>query len=179
MVKTLMKSAPLLIGLALLSCGTGGASDVESDIEKYRKETTQNPKSIPAWRGLTEAYLRLARETDNPEAAAQAETVANSAVDLDATAPSTLYQMSRVKMEQGKFGQAVTLQDMVLVRRPLFWQAWGMMGDSYLELGHYRNADSCYSQMRMIDEGFRSLLHIARYAFVLTDFETAIELGRS
>lgn len=162
------------------------ASDNERLVEAALEEATANPQSIEAWTRLSAAYLRVAVQEGRINETTTAEWAAARAVELDTLNAGALNQLSRVKMQQRRFADIIPLQNRALVGDKRNPDSWGLLGDAYMRMGGYREADSCYFLMYELNAGFGSLVRVAQAGFMLRDFDVslrylkrAIEIGPS
>ena len=122
----------------------------------------------------SDAYVRRGEDHADFYAVAAAESIALVAVRLDSLDPDVLHRLARAQLALHKFDDVLFLQNYVLKLHPQNSMAWGIQGDAFQELGKYRSADSSYYAMYTFDQGFHSMLRIAREEFLLRDYDKAL-----
>jgi tetratricopeptide (TPR) repeat protein len=149
----------------LLGCGEASQDDQQS--QGSGQETVEERIE------RSRLYLEQYYDTDDVIQIGMAEAAARGAVGADSTALALL-QLARVRIAQAYFDEAVTLLRRVVIQHRYDPVVWGLMGDAFISSGHYRSADSCYHIMYQVDEGFVSLMRIARWSEKFGEFGEAI-----
>jgi tetratricopeptide (TPR) repeat protein len=159
---------------AMAACGRVSEHEVDGRLAVLQESALAQPDSIDGWIVLGEASLRLWHDTDDPTVSTTAMVASQAATALD---PSDLRAMSlhaKVRAARSEFMQAAKILHGMLRINHNNATTWGRLGDAYLELGHYRSADSCYFVMYEMDPGFESLRRIAGVTALLRDYSEAV-----
>ncbi len=165
----------LLAGFGVLALGLAGVTGPVEPVERCRAEAAGDRDTMNAWTALSDVYLWLARDTGDLNQIEQAESAVYHALYVDSTYTPSLNQLSRVLSAQHRFQDVLVVQNWSIVLDLKNAQSWGILGDAFMDLGKYRNADSCYHMMLELDPGFHSLLRIARWMVDIGDFDEAVD----
>ncbi|MDH3215952.1 MAG: hypothetical protein OEN01_06615 [Candidatus Krumholzibacteria bacterium] len=161
----------LIVAVFLMCCdeqGDDGGKRAVGDGGQSQENSSAH------WIEISEEYLEQYKDSDDVTLSSLAESAAQQALSGDSTAPA-LIQLAKVTAIRCQFDEAVGLLTRAIRESPYQADAWGMLGDAFLESGKYRSADSCYQVMYRLDEGFASLRRIAREKTMFGSFEEAVE----
>ena len=121
-----------------------------------------------------EALLWRARQWGDLHRVVLAESAAYHALEIDSAYVPALNLMSLALSVEGRFEDVLYVQNWSIVcdlRNP---ESWGILGDAFMDLGKYRDADSCYTRMVHVDQGLHSRMRMARWAFDVGDPDEAL-----
>jgi tetratricopeptide (TPR) repeat protein len=103
-----------------------------------------------------------------------AESCAYHALEIDSAYVPALNLMSRALSAEGRFEDVLYVQNWAIVCELRNPESWGILGDAFMDLGKYRDADSCYTRMAHVGGDLRSRMRMARWAFELGDPDSAL-----
>jgi tetratricopeptide (TPR) repeat protein len=171
-----------------VSLGGGAAktADRAQVVEHSSIGEVASPSTIDSLIRLGDAQLWRARRSGDLRHVVLAESAAYHVLEIDSTNVPALNLMSLALSIERRFEDVLYVQNWSIVcdlRNP---ESWGILGDAFMELGKYRNADSCYTRMAHLDQGLRSRSKMARWAFDIGDTDVAlarmkeaVEIGES
>jgi len=153
---------------------------------RFGEETGVDPGAVDSLTRVGEALLWRALQWGDLHRVVLAESAAYHALEIDSAYVPALNLMSLALSAEGRLDDVLYVQNWSIVcdlRNP---ESWGILGDAFMDLGKYRDADSCYTRMIHVDQGLRSRMRMARWAFdvgepdeALARMREAIEIGES
>ena len=158
----------------------------DNHIAYYERQLQRNPRDARTYHRLGDAFIRKARETGDVGYFARAETALRRSLDLAPNNAGALRHLAYVFYSRHEFADAVTSATQALALDPEDADTHGVLGDAYLEVGRYDDADVAYQKMmaRQADlysygrrAGLRSLRGDA--AGAIADLRRAVELGKA
>ncbi|MFQ5510488.1 MAG: tetratricopeptide repeat protein [Candidatus Krumholzibacteriia bacterium] len=166
-----------------IAIGTAAAVVIATVAIGYKTTSRKSPgvatpatgKSVRDLLRLSDAYIHRGEDRSDLYAAEAAESLAYAALEIDSLDVDVLNQLAKAKYALKKFEEVLLLENYVLKLHPENPTAWGIQGDAYQVTGGYRGADSSYHVMYAFDQGFHSLLRIAREEFLLRDYDKSIQ----
>ncbi len=173
------KSNQILLTILVLiffSYSLSFGSEAERMVQIYQVQSVRNPQDIKAWINLSRAYIQLARESLDFSKYDSARVAVQQGLNIDSTNVNALNQLSKVKSAYHQFQEVVSIQTKLLQRTPESAIAWGLLGDAYLELGRYKEADSCYQRMYELDKGLYTLARLSHFVFESGNYQNALDL---
>ena len=159
----------------LLASAPVRAADAPNGIDGLRARVAADPQSIDARMELARAYLSLFDRSNDLACVALAESAAYHALEIDNRHVPGLNLMSRALAFEGRFTDVIVVQHWSIVVNIENAESWELLGDAFMEIGKYRNADSCYNQMAQLDDGFHSQVRLAARDFDIGDIEAAAD----
>ncbi len=159
----------------LVASALAAGSETSAEIERLAESVEANPKSIDARMEIAAAYLSLFDRSGDLGHVVLAESAAYHALEIDNRHVPGLNLMSRALAFEGRFTDVLFVQNWSIVVDIENAQSWELLGDAFMELGKYRNADSSYNQMMQLDDGFHSRVRLAARDFDIGDVDSAAE----
>lgn len=139
-----------------------------------REQGGQREQSVDVWLERSAMALESAIRSDDLFKSMEAESAAFYALDIDTANIDALHQLAVIRLWQQRFDDVVLIEHRCLEARPHESKYWRAMGDAFTGLGKYRSADSCHYEMYELDQGFESLVRVARREYAFGDYETAV-----
>jgi len=166
----------LLLALAVIFSFSGNALALSARelVEIYMNLTRRKPANVKTWVNLSKAYSQLAQEALDFSQYQQAEAFLRKPLSLDSTNIEALAQLAQVKSAYHKFEESIAIATKILSKAPKNPSAWGALGDAFLELGKYKQADSCYKKMYNLDKELYSLVRLSHLACEKGNFSQAV-----
>ena len=124
--------------LALAKVRGSGAADVA--VSAAQTAARQNMQKDDAWIVLGRAWVRKARESNDPGFYLNANACASVVLAKDPADKLALDLRGLVLLNDHKFEEARALATEVVARHPEDPMAWGNLGDALVELGRYDEA---------------------------------------
>ncbi len=170
-----------MAALAVLIVSTyASGTDPQVEIERLSARVAADSQSIDARMDLAKAYLSLFDLSGDLDHVVLAESAAYHALKIDVRHVPGLTLMARALTFEGRFDDVLFVENWSITVDIENAESWGLLGSAFMELGKYRNVDSCYNQMVQLDEGFHSQVRLAAQSFVIGDIDSAAEwLSRS
>jgi tetratricopeptide (TPR) repeat protein len=160
-------------------------SEVDKTILFYQHKLQRRPKDVRALHGLGDAFIQKARVSGDLKYFDLAEQALSRALEADPKNGEVLRHMAYASFSRHEFKQAVRQATRAIELNPADSHAYGVLGDSYLELGQYDKAASAYTKMIELDQGFYARARLAGLKSVrgdigaaIADLESAIERGK-
>jgi tetratricopeptide (TPR) repeat protein len=124
---------------------------VNDAIKSFQDRIRQNPKDAVSYTILGDLYIRQARETGDVGGYRRAEASLLQALDLlPGYAPAGAL-LASVYYAQHDFTQALDLAERVHESNPKNTSALVIMGDAYLSMGNYQQAEIIYKELDQTD----------------------------
>ena len=140
---TLSISILLLMALALTSFQRAGVW--KSSRTLWSDAVRKVPGKYDAWEGLGEAYHLSA-----PVDLKAAEVAYSRAFALYSSNPDNLYNLARVRSEQGDDGKGTVLLKKLLQLNPEHVKGWAVLGDIYFKNGLFKKAEQAYRSAEVL-----------------------------
>lgn len=140
---------------------------------KLRKEA---PGDAETWTRLGRAFVRKARQESDPRYYQQADDAVQRALKLEPEHAGALQVRQAVLLSDHRFAEAKELATKQVKKQPRDAVAWGVIGDSALELGDYDTAEQAYQAMIDVKPDLRSYNRGAWMRWLLGDSDGAVEL---
>lgn len=152
----------------------GNASD--ANLIKWRQAVQHDPKDVKSINQLGEGLLQKGRETGELEWYAKAKAAFETAQALDPKDWRTLSNLAWISTVYHDFQSAIKFANQSLEVRPENAQAYGILTDSHLELGHYEDAAITCQKMVDIHPSLASYSRAAQVRFIYGNNQGAIEM---
>ncbi|HLA08302.1 MAG TPA: tetratricopeptide repeat protein [Anaerolineales bacterium] len=145
-------------GSAVDAAGLPDAKDINGDtlvnippvndaIKSFQNRIRRNPKDAVSYTILGDLYIRQARETGDVSSYQRAEAALSQALDLlPGYAPAGAL-LASAHYAQHNFDQALELAERVYESNPKTTSAQVIIGDAYLSLGNYEQAETIYQEL--------------------------------
>lgn len=167
---------PCVVAFAVLfGSALAGGPDASVDIDRLAERVESDPKSIDARMELAAAYLSLFDRSGDLRHVVLAESAAYHALEIDNRHVPGLNLMSRALAFEGRFSDVLFVQNWSIVVDIENAESWELLGDAFMEIGKYRNADSSYNQMVQLDGGFHSAVRLSARGFDIGVVDSAAE----
>jgi len=175
----------LLLGLSPQSLWAQGTTQ-DRTILLYQRMLQRNPRDAGTYYRLGDAYIQKARETGDVTYFNLAEQALQKALDIAPKLSGASRHLAYVLYSRHAFEEAAVQAGKAIELDPTDSHAYGILGDSYLEVGKYEQAEKAYQRMIQIQEdlysysrlsGLKSLRGEPKSA--ITDLEKAIQAGKS
>src|SRR6185437_6508733 len=92
--------------------------------------------------------------------------VVNQILKTDPKSYDGLRLMAEIETHRHNFPRSAEITSELVERNPSDTGAWGLLGDSYMELGRYDDADKAYQRMLTIAPNLTSYNRVAYQRFV-------------
>jgi len=144
-----------------------------------------NPKDLKALLTLGDAYARKGRETGDARYFGLAEQALRKAVDIHPNHAGSRRHLAYVLSLGHEFQRAAEEAQRATELDPKDSDAYGVLGDMFIELGDYLRAEQVYQQMAALRENLASLSRLSGLKSLkgdsrgaVADLERAIMLGQ-
>jgi tetratricopeptide (TPR) repeat protein len=174
----------VLVVLAGLDCAAESLPD--QAIQREQRLLRRNPGDASAYHRLGDAYIQKARATGDMSYVSLAEASLKKSLALAPTRAGAARHLAYALATRHDFSAAAAEARRAIELDSKDADAWGVLGDAYLELGVYDQAGDAYGRMAELTgdlasysraSGLKSLRGDVRGA--IQDLERAVELGRA
>jgi tetratricopeptide (TPR) repeat protein len=155
-------------------------------VQLYQQLLQRNPLDSTAYYRLGDAYIQKARETGDITYLNLAEQALRKAVDITPQHSGAARHLAYALYTRHAFEEAAIQAAKAVELDPSDSHAYGILGDAYLEVGKYAEAQQAYERMIQLQgdlysysrlSGLKSLKGDTHGA--MADLEQAIEAGRA
>jgi tetratricopeptide (TPR) repeat protein len=160
--------------------------DPDSAVQIALRRARRQPRQADAYHRLGDAYIQKARASGDPGYFDRAEEAIRKSIDLGFDQAAAWRRLAYVALSRHQFEEARARAAQALARDPDDHDALGILGDAYLELGRYEEADQAYQRMMGLDAslgayGRRSGLRALRgdTAGSIADLQRAVAVGQA
>jgi tetratricopeptide (TPR) repeat protein len=162
------------------------ASDADRAIALAQRKLKRHAHDPTAYLYLGDAYIQKARESGDLTYYERAEQALRSALDLAPRHSGVIRHLAYVFSARHDFQAAATAAAKAIALDPRDSQAYGVLGDAYLEMGQYEQAAHAYQRMLELHadlasysrlSGLKNLQGDAEGA--IADLERAIQAGQA
>ena len=159
-------------------------STADNHIAYYERLLRLNPTEARTYYRLGDAFIRKARETGDLGYFTRAEAALQKSLELAPRNAGALRHLAYVFYSRHEFVTAATYATQALAIDPRDGDAYGVLGDAYLEVGRYDDAETAYRSMMAAGgdlyafarlAGLKSVRGDARGA--IADLQHALEIG--
>ncbi len=140
--------------------------------ENSLKETPNDP-ALQA--GLASAFIQKMRETTDFAYLNRASAIVDKMLSADPNSYDGIRLNAEIETHRHNFPHAAELASHLIERNPSDAGAFGLLGDSLMELGQYDAAGEAYQRMVAIAPNLTSYNRIAYHRFVTGDAEQALD----
>jgi tetratricopeptide (TPR) repeat protein len=131
------------LALAKLS-GTGGA---DNEVTVAQKSVRDNLQKDDLWITLGRAWIRKARESNDPGFYLNADACASVVLEREPESALALNLRGLVHLNNHRFEDARDVAQKILAKRSDDPMAWGTLSDAFLEMGRYEEAIEATQKM--------------------------------
>lgn len=172
--------------LALPECLWAQAAGADAAIRLYQQMVRRHPGDARMYYRLGDAYVQKARESGDVAYSNLAEQALRKAIAIYPRYGEASRHLAFVLYARHDFAGAATEARNAIELNPTDGHALGVLGDAYLEVGEYEQAQATYQRMIEIEadlyslsrlSGLKSLRGDSRGA--IEDLERAIQAGRA
>lgn len=161
------------------------ASDADHAIALAQRKIQRRAQHPAAYYQLGDAYMQKARETGDPSYLARAEEALRRSLSLAPQQGNVVRHLAYVFSARHAFKEAAAEALKAIELAPTDGQAYGVLGDAYLELGQYAQAEQAYQKMSERTQELSSYSRLAGFKTLqgdppgaIADLERAILLGQ-
>lgn len=157
-----------VLGVLAATCAGQGTHAVGADREILAAQAAvrKAPSAPEGYDRFAMACLQKARENGDVSWLIHADRLLGKAEKLAPSSVETLQGLAAVRLQQHRFEDAIALSRRVLAAQPENETAYGVIGDSLIELGDYDAAFDAYQTMADLKPGIAAYTRAA-YARVL------------
>ena len=138
------------------------------------RATAGSPGVVDSLTRAGKDLLWHARQWGDLHRVVLAESAAYHALEIDSAYVPALNLMSLALSVEGRLEDVLFVQNWSIVCELRNPESWGILGDAFMDLGKYRDADSCYTRMYHVGQGLRSRMRMARWEFEVGDPDSAL-----
>jgi tetratricopeptide (TPR) repeat protein len=125
----------------------GDFPPVADGIQVFQDRVRRNPRDAISLTILGQLYLQQARETGDVAGYTRAEAALRKALELLPDYPSATTTLASVLYAQHNFVEALDLAQQIYQGDSRRTEALATMGDAYLALGRYQEAEEAYQEL--------------------------------
>jgi tetratricopeptide (TPR) repeat protein len=152
--------------LVLPLCLAAFAQSTDDRIAEFERALKDAPQSAKAQAALAAAFIQKLRETADFAYLNRASALADRMIGVDPKNYDALRLKAEIETHRHNFPAAAEIARKLLGRNPSDAGAYGMLGDSLMELGEYDEAGAAYQQMLSLGANLASYNRIAYHRFV-------------
>ncbi|TMA08031.1 MAG: tetratricopeptide repeat protein [Deltaproteobacteria bacterium] len=158
----------------------------DNEIVYYERLLKRNPRNARAYFGLGDALIRKARESGDPAYFNRAEEVLKRSLEISPRNADVMRHLAYVFYSRHEFGQAATYANKAIEIDSTNADAYGILGDAFLEVGRYDKAEEAYQKMMELEQNLYSYGRLAGLKSIhgdnrgaIADLEQAIQSGKT
>jgi tetratricopeptide (TPR) repeat protein len=145
----------------------------------------RNPNNPSAYHQLGDAYVQKARESGDNSYFDLAEQALKKSLSLNPQQSGVRRHLAHVLASRHDFEAAAAEAREAIALDPTDMDAYGVLGDAYLETGKYEQAEQAYTTMLTLKESLSSYSRLSGMKSLkgdtpgaISDLKTAIQLGK-
>ena len=176
-------------GSAIDAAGLPNVEDINGDdlvsippvndaIKSFQDRIRRNPKDAVSYTLLGDLYIRQARETGDVSGYQRAETALQRALELLPGYTPAGALLASTYYARHDFNQALDLAETVYESNPKTTSAQVIVGDAYLSLGNYQQAETIYQELEKTDATPPVLARLAQLEEIKGNPKEALHLLR-
>ncbi|MDQ3859003.1 MAG: tetratricopeptide repeat protein, partial [Actinomycetota bacterium] len=154
------------------------AGDTAGTVRDLERRVAADGRNAEALTLLGLAYQQRARETADSSFYGRSEAALRRALELVPRDPIALTGVAALAASRHRFHVALRLARRVIATRPRGPVAYGILGDSLVELGRYREAFAAFDRMAELKPSLSSYARIAYARELLGDTSGALAAMR-
>lgn len=162
-----------ILVLAFL-CVSAWAQTTNDRIAAYEKGLKDSPGSAKAQAGLAAAFIQKMRETADFAYLTRASGLVEQMLKADPKSYDGLRLKAEIETHRHNFPEVEKLARTLLERNPSDAGAYGMLGDSLMELGQYGAGGEAYKEMLSLGANLESYNRVAYQRFVTGNSNEAL-----
>jgi tetratricopeptide (TPR) repeat protein len=162
------------------------ASDADRAIALAQRKLKRHAHDPTAYLYLGDAYIQKARESGDLSYYERAEQALRTALDLAPGHSGVIRHLAHVFSARHDFQAAATAAAKAIALDPNDSQAYGVLGDAYLEIGQYEQAAHAYQRMLALHADLASYSRLSGWKNLqgdpegaIADLERAIQAGQA
>lgn len=178
-------STVLLIFSFLPQNGWSASAVSDRAIAQSQHKVRRTPNDPYAYHQLGDAYIQKARESGDPTYFELAEQALRKSLSLNPEQSGARRHLAHVMALRHDFAAAAVEAEKAIAIDPGDVDAHGVMGDAYLEMGRFEQAEKAYKKMIVLKESLASHSRMSGLKSLRGDHEgavsnlkKAIELGQ-
>lgn len=145
-------------------------------IKFYIDEIDRNPNRVESFIALAQLYLQAGRTSGfEMEYSEKAALAIKRALKLQSNNSSALATKAALLASKHRFEEAIPLAEKAIQQNPYSAYAYGVLVDSYIEMGNYEKAVSLCDAMMGIRPDLRSYSRASYLREIYSDMDGAIE----
>jgi tetratricopeptide (TPR) repeat protein len=133
--------------LGLQKMGSSATTGADKQLDDLQQTVRANPAKDESWVLLGRAWVRKARESNDPGFYLNADACAGVVLDRNPDFSMALDLRGLVLLNGHKFAEAQDLAAKILAKHPDDPMAWGTSSDALLEMGRYDEATNAAQKM--------------------------------
>ena len=145
-------------------------------IRFFQNRINRNPKDPVSYSLLGQMHVRRARETGEVAGYGRAEAALQKALEIVPEYPAAKAMLASTLHSLHRFGEALTLAKQVREQNPGNIQALATIGDAYVELGKYQEANEAYRALLTKSNTPPVLVRLAHLAELNGNTDEALRL---
>ncbi len=159
-----------------LNVNDAGWSDAKKAIENLLTAVRNNPSDLKSKLKLAYAYIQEGRTSGNHAYYDEAAlSLCDEILDKDNENYEAICAKATVLLSQHHFSEALPLAEKAITLNPYNATAYGILTDSYVELGNYPKAINAADKMVSVRPDMRSYSRISYMREIMGDTQGAIE----
>ncbi len=163
-----------LLGLALFAQTQNPAMSSDERIASFEKALKATPNEPKVQAGLASAFIQKLRETTDFAYLNRASVLVDRMLAADPKSYDGLRLKAEIETHRHNFPAAAKIASALVERNPSDAGAYGMLGDSLMELGQYSEAGEAYQQMLSLGANLASYNRVAYQRFVTGNTNEAL-----
>jgi tetratricopeptide (TPR) repeat protein len=163
----------------------GAGLDADRAIAQSQHKVRRSPYNSSSYYQLGDAYIQKGRESGDPMYFELAEEALKKSLSLNPEQSGARRHLAYVKASRHDFAGAATEAEMAIASNPNDADAQGVLGDAYLELGKFDQAETAYKRMVSLKGSLAAYSRLSGLKSLrgdhkgsVADLKTAIALGR-
>ena len=147
----------ILLVLPLGPAPARAETSPDQAIQREQYKLRRNSRDAGAYHRLGDAYVQKARETGDLSYLTLAEKALRKALEIAPGNAGAVRHLAYVFSTRHEFGEAAAQALKAIELDPKDGDAYGVLGDAYLELGRYDRAGEAYDAMMRLKSDLASL----------------------
>ena len=153
-----------------------GNSAVDNELRTLQKKLERQPKKAELWELLAKAWVKQAREAQEPSLYGRAQLAADEALRLQPKRLGALEVKALVLQSEHRFQDMKRVASLMLEQDNNSYEAWALFGDAELELGAYDSTIKAYQKMLDLRPGLPAYSRAAYLRWLTGDVEGSLQM---
>ena len=149
-------------------------STLDRTILHYQRLVQRHPRDARTYYRLGDAYAQKARESGDVSYLTLAEQALRKSLDIAPRYSQAMRHLAYVLYTRHAFQEAATYATQAIALDPQDSHAYGVLGDAYLEVGQYAQAQEAYQQMVQLQADLYAYSRLAGLKSFRGDLQGAI-----